>query len=178
MKGQDALFSHKGDEWETPRWLYDKLNSDFVFDLDATATQENALAPGYFTKEDNALKQDWFIDYGEDGIVKTVFLNPPYSKISAFMKKAYKESLKGAVVVCLIPCRTDTKYWHNYCMKASEIRLVKGRLKFNNRTLPSWKEDGSHKVSSATFPSCIVIFDKRKTDINSDIYPLLRIITK
>ena len=175
MKGQETPFSHKGDEWETPKWLFDKLNSDFVFDIDAAATQENALAPGYFTKEDDALKQDWFIDYGEDGIVKTVFLNPPYSKIAAFMKKAYEESLKGALVVCLIPCRTDTRYWHDYVMKASEIRLIKGRLKFINKTLPSYREDGNFKTSSATFPSCVVVFDNRKINHGS---PLLLSIVK
>ena len=62
------------------------------------------------------------------------------------MKKAYEESLKGATVVCLIPARTDTKYWHDYCMKAAEIRFIKGRLKFGDQK------------GSAPFPSVVVIF--------------------
>lgn len=161
MKGQDILFSSSSDEWETPQWLFDRLDAEFHFDIDAAATQENSLASGYFTKSDDALKQEWFVDYGEDGIVSSIFLNPPYSKIAAFMKKAYEESLKGATIVCLIPCRTDTRYWHNFVMQSAEIRFVKGRLKFNNRTLPSWTPNSSHKLSSATFPSCVVIFDIR-----------------
>ena len=165
MKGQDVLFSKASDEWETPQWLFDLLNKEFDFQIDIAATQENTKCIGYFDKETNALTSEWISDdYDEDDIpiaggFYKFFLNPPYSQIAAFMKKAYEESLKGATVVCLIPCRTDTKYWHNYVMQAQEIRFVKGRLKFNNRTLPSWKSDGSHKLSSATFPSCVVIFD-------------------
>lgn len=73
-------------------------------------------------------------------------MNPPYSQIADWIKKAYEESLKGVTVVCLIPSRTDTRYWHSYCMKASEIRFIKGRLKFSNNK------------NSAPFPSAIVIF--------------------
>ena len=75
-------------------------------------------------------------------------MNPPYGKdIGKWMEKAYNESLNGVIVVCLIPARTDTKYWHNYCFKASEIRFIKGRLRFGNSN------------NSAPFPSAIVIFN-------------------
>ena len=158
MKGQKALFSKASDEWETPDWLYNLLFDEFSFGIDAAATEENHLAFYWWDKEHSALEASWLIPENS-GKLTSVFLNPPYSQIAAFMKKAYEESLKGAVVVCLIPCRTDTRYWHSYVMRAQEIRFIKGRLKFNNRTLPSYKEDGSHKVSSATFPSCVVIFD-------------------
>ncbi len=76
-------------------------------------------------------------------------MNPPYGRqIQLWLEKAYNESLKDSTtVVCLIPSRTDTKYWHNYCMKASEIRFIKGRLKFGN------------SKNSAPFPSAIIIFN-------------------
>lgn len=70
--------------------------------------------------------------------------------LKRWIKKAYEENLKGKRVVMLIPSRTDTTYWHEYIMKASEIRLIKGRLKF----------DGVK--GSAPFPSCIVIFNGKK----------------
>ena len=77
-------------------------------------------------------------------------MNPPYGReISKWLEKAYNESLQGATVVCLIPSRTDTKYWHNYVMKSSEIRFIKGRLKFGKA------------INSAPFPSAIVIFNSR-----------------
>ena len=143
MKGREVLFSHANDEWCTPDWLFWVLNQEFGFNADAAATDENAKCNCYFTKEHSALTSDWSTD--------TIFLNPPYSKIYPFMKKAYEASLNGAIVVCLIPIRSDTKYWHEFCMKADEIRFIKRRVKFSN----PYKE----KTSSATFPSVVVIFN-------------------
>jgi site-specific DNA-methyltransferase (adenine-specific) len=73
-------------------------------------------------------------------------MNPPYGReIGIWMRKAYESSLQGALVVCLVPARTDTSWWHDYAMKA-EVTFIRGRLKFNN-----------HK-NSAPFPSAIVKF--------------------
>jgi site-specific DNA-methyltransferase (adenine-specific) len=141
MNGKDTvLFSKASDEWTTPQWLFDLLDKEFQFDFDAAANDYNTKCGDCWLQ--NALEDSWMQWKG----VK-FFLNPPYSKIGAFMKKAYEESQKGAVVVCLIPSRTDTKYWHDYVMKAQEIRFVKGRLKFGDQK------------NSAPFPSVIVIFD-------------------
>src|SRR5690606_4287150 len=80
---------------------------------------------------------------------ETVFMNPPYGRVIAdWIRKAYEEAQAGALVVALIPARTDTRYWHEYVMKAAEIRLVKGRLKFGNSR------------DSAPFPSAVVIWRK------------------
>ena len=155
MNGKDTvLFSRKSDEWTTPQWLFDLLDREFHFQVDAAATKENAKLAVYFEDLDSVptLEFGWYMK----GAWERFWLNPPYSKIAPFMKKAYEESLKGAIVVCLIPCRTDTRYWHDYVMMAHEIRLIKGRLKFG---------DGKN---SAPFPSCIVIFDHSKYDKNND----------
>ena len=83
-------------------------------------------------------------DYGGRGI-EVCWMNPPYGReIGKWVEKAYKSN---AVVVCLVPARTDTKWWHEFCMKSKEIRLVQGRLKF-----------GGSK-NSAPFPSAVVVFD-------------------
>jgi site-specific DNA-methyltransferase (adenine-specific) len=138
MNGKDtALFSKASDEWSTPGWLFDLLDREFHFDCDAAADHTNQKCNRCFT---DALNLEW-VKWG-----RRIWLNPPYSKIGSFMKKAYEESLKGAVVVCLIPSRTDTRYWHDYVMKAQEIRFVKGRLKFGD------------SKNGAPFPSVIVIF--------------------
>ena len=152
MNGKNsAVFSRKSDEWETPQWLFDQLNEEFCFHCDAAATEENTKCPLYMGEPyADALKQPVWCGYapGEDAdyTVNRFWLNPPYSKIKEFMKKAYEESLNGAIVVCLIPSRTDTRYWHDYVMKAHEIRFIVGRLKF-----------GGAK-NGAPFPSCVVIF--------------------
>lgn len=80
-------------------------------------------------------------------------MNPPYgTEISAWIEKAYRSAKdNGATVVCLLPARTDTKYWHEFCVKG-EIYYIKGRLKFGNAK------------SCAPFPSAVVVFRPLITD--------------
>lgn len=138
---RDVMFSSKNEVWATPDWLFNQLNDEFNFDIDVCANNENAKCKKYFTINENGLKQEW------NG---TCWMNPPYGRnINKWMKKAYNESLKGNTVVCLIPCRTDTKYWHKYVMKATEIRFIEGRLKFGD------------SKNAAPFPSAIVIFNNK-----------------
>ena len=148
-------FSCKSDEWETPKEIFEKYDKIFNFQLDAAATKENALCNNFFTKEYDSLTKNWS-EY------KNIWLNPPYGKIiSKFIKKAHEESLKGCVVVCLIPGRVDTSYFHDYILPYSKIIYIRGRLKFKNRLLPSYREDGNFKSSPAPFPSMIVIFGEK-----------------
>ena len=146
------MFSSDDMTWETPQNLFNKLNDEFHFTLDVCALPQTAKCKEYYTPEIDGLKQEW------EGIC---WMNPPYGRqIGIWLKKAYEESLKGITVVCLIPSRTDTKYWHDYCMKSSEIRFVKGRLKFGNST------------NSAPFPSAIVIFNNDNSDLKINSYNL------
>jgi site-specific DNA-methyltransferase (adenine-specific) len=165
MNGKDtALFSKASDEWSTPQWLFDQLDQEFNFDCDAAGQRENSKCIHHFQ---DALIHPWYREPEAGVSLKSFWLNPPYSKIGAFMKKAYEESLKGAVVVCLIPSRTDTRYWHDYVMKAQELRFVKRRLSFYGRIkVPGQPKDTPKDQikymmgkSPAPFPSVIVIFD-------------------
>ena len=132
-------FSSKTDMWATPQAFFDKYDEKFNFELDVCATDENAKCDNYFTEKIDGLTQDW-IGYGN------VWMNPPYGReIIHWMEKAYESSLKGATVVCLVPARTDTKWWHEYAMKG-EIEFIRGRLKFGDAK------------NSAPFPSAVVIF--------------------
>ena len=133
----EVHYSSRNREWSTPVDLFQELNEVFHFDLDACADASNAKCACYFTKHQNALTQRWR---------GTVFMNPPYGReIAAFMRKAYEESLLGATVVCLVPSRTDTEWWHRYA-KRGQIIFLRGRLRFGNAN------------SSVPFPSAIVIF--------------------
>ena len=130
-------FSSKTDMWATPQAFFDKYNDIYKFDLDVCATRENAKCEKYFTEEDDGLAQEW---------TGVCFMNPPYGReIIRWMKKAYESSLRGATVVCLVPARTDTKWWHEYAMMG-EIEFIRGRLKFGDAK------------NSAPFPSAVVIF--------------------
>jgi len=118
-------FSSTSVERETPQALFDKLNNEFHFTLDPCATLENTKCSKYYTKEQDGLKQDWSGDI--------VYCNPPYGKeMTKWIKKSIEESKKGAICVVLIPARTNTNWWHDLCMKATEIRFLRGRPKFGN----------------------------------------------
>lgn len=154
---KDLIFSNKSDEWETPQDLFDKLNDEFHFTLDPASREYNHKCKKYYTEQDDGLSKDWSDE--------VVFCNPPYGRsISKWVKKCYEEHKKhGVTVVMLIPSRTDTSWFHNYIYnKATEIRFIKGRLKFINRTFPSWREDGNFKVSPAPFPSMVVVYRKQE----------------
>lgn len=140
-----AMFSSKTPEWETPQSLFDTLDSEYHFDLDPASTDENAKCERHFTKADNGLEKNW-------GGCR-VFCNPPYGReIGVWIRKGYEESRKpNTIVVMLLPARTDTKWFHDYCMKG-KIRFIKGRLKF-----------GTAKTS-APFPSMVVIFESEVKD--------------
>jgi site-specific DNA-methyltransferase (adenine-specific) len=134
-----GLFTSRTEEWETPNYVFLPLNQEFKLKVDVCATSENAKCKIFFNKSADGLKREWS--------PFRCWMNPPYGRdISKWMKKAFNESQRGALVVCLIPSRTDTKWWHDWVMRASEIRFVSGRISF-----------GSSK-NSAPFPSCIVIY--------------------
>lgn len=128
-------FSSKDSEWETPQAFFDMLDREFSFQLDVCATSENAKCKRYYSE--NSLEKEW------DG---RCWLNPPYGrKIGEWMKKAYETALQGYLVVCLVPARTDTRWWQSYVLKG-DIWFVPGRLKFGN------------SKNSAPFPSAVVVF--------------------
>lgn len=139
-----GMYTSNSEEWGTPQELFNRLNKEFNFTIDICASKENTKCPKYYTKEEDALKQEW------GGVI---WMNPPYGRqIGNWVKKAKEIARQGkATVVCLLPARTDTAWWHDYVMKANEIRLIRGRLKFG---------DGK---GSAPFPSAIVIFKKGST---------------
>ena len=138
MRNMKALMSSKTDMWETPQWLFDRLNALYHFDVDVCAMPENAKCATYFTPEQDGLAQEW------KGIC---WMNPPYGReIGKWVRKAYESVQNGATVVRLLPARTDTAWWHDYCMKG-KITFLRGRLKFGKAT------------SGAPFPSAIVVFE-------------------
>lgn len=125
--------------WETPDKWFEYLDLEFGFTLDPCCVSETAKCKKYYTLKDNGLYQSW--------AEERVFMNPPYGReIPKWMEKAYKESREnGALVVCFVPARVDTNWWHQYATKG-EIRFPKGRVKFKGAK------------TSAPFPIAIIIF--------------------
>ncbi len=134
-------------DWCTPQDFFDKLDREFHFMLDAAATDKTAKCTLYFTPETDGLSQSW--DCGG-----AVFCNPPYGReIPKWIAKAYHEStVIQSPIVLLIPARTDTRYFHDYIYGKSEIRFIKGRLKFT--------DEKGNTSSAAPFPSMVVVYNR------------------
>ena len=129
-----ALFSHDSHHWATPRTLYDALDNEFHFTLDPCPERGNQDAL-WHGAEVNGLARPW------SG--HRVYCNPPYGpRVSEWLRKANE----AEVAVFLLPARTDTRWWHEYAMKADEIRFLRGRLRFGAAQ------------NSAPFPSVILVF--------------------
>ncbi len=120
-------FSSAKQDWKTPEAVYNALDDEFQFDFDP--------CPAHPTFDGLA------VEWGQ-----RCFVNPPYKEIAKWMQKAYSEWASGSLVVMLIPSRTDTRWWHDFVMKATEIRFIRGRLRF---------QGAKH---NAPFPSAIIVF--------------------
>lgn len=145
MKGQEQLFSSHVQVYSTPQFLFDKLNNEFNFTLDPCADNNNYKCKRYYTDDENGLTKEWTNE--------VVFVNPPYNALKTWIKKCHDEFVNNKVtIVMLIPSRTDTAAFHEYIAPvASQIRFLKGRLKFNTS-------------NSAPFPSAIIVFNNVKYD--------------
>lgn len=144
--GMQVYYSSEDLKWETPQDFYDKLDEEFGFTLDPCCVAETAKCSTFFTPEEDGLKQSW---KGH-----TVFMNPPYGReIGPWMAKAAEESAMHRIeVVCLVPSRTDPKWWHDTVMAyGANVRFVKGRLKFGNSD------------TGAPFSSAVIIFGPNTT---------------
>lgn len=127
-----VMFSSASDDWSTPSDVYSALNEEFRFNYDPCPIK------GKLNWSDCGIHKSW------SG--KTCFVNPPYSEVNTWVAKGFGSARdEGATVVMLLPSRTDTRWFHEYCTQG-EIRFIKGRLKFGN------------SKNSAPFPSMIVIF--------------------
>lgn len=128
------------DDWETPDWLFQILNREFHFTLDLAASDHNTKCNKYFTKDDNALKQD-ITD-------EIVFCNPPFFLKDQFVQYAVEYS-KTNTIVMILPVATSTKLFHQHVIKAAEIRFIEGRVNYclNGR-----------EIKGSNFDSMVAVF--------------------
>lgn len=123
-----VCFSSLRSDWRTPRAFYQALDAEFHFDYDPCPTVPSC----------DGLTSEWGMRN---------YCNPPYGRqIAKWVRKAHEQAAKGRLCVLLVPSRTDTVWWHDHCMCATEIRFIRGRLKFRDAK------------NNAPFPSAIVIF--------------------
>jgi len=145
-----SWFTSEKDNWETPNWLFQILDSFYEFDCDVCSNEYNALCKKYFTIENSCLRNFWY---------NTNFMNPPYgSEIKSFILKAHEQyHLFDKKTIALLPARTDTKWFHNYIYNKTEIIFIKNRLQY--KIMGKGDKD-------APFPSMIVGWGVKKNDFN------------
>lgn len=147
-----GLLRHQSDEWATSRDRFAEWDRKSYFDLDVAATTENALCARFCAVESDGLVQ---------GLPGTVRCIPPHSSVGKWVKKAYESSLADAIVVCLVPPRTDTRWWQEWATRA-KCRFITGRLHF-----------GEEK-SGRPFPSILLVFRPSTADEGSGAAPFGR----
>jgi site-specific DNA-methyltransferase (adenine-specific) len=137
------------DEWETPQTLLNDMlqKINFTISLDVCASESNARFPHYFTKWNDGLVEEW---------TENFFMNPPYSQIDLWIKKAWNEVQKHKINGLILTfAKTDTKWFHEFVYDSeknvwkSEFLPIKSRVKF--------LKDGTESKNSAPYPSCWII---------------------
>jgi len=130
--------------YETPDEIFLPLNDEFGFTLDVCALEQNAKCKKFFSPEDNGLIQDWSKD--------VCWMNPPFGReMKKWVKKAYVEWKNGATVVCLLPARTNTAWWHDWVMQG-DVRFIRGEVTFKGQANGLW------------MPMSIVVFDHKESE--------------
>lgn len=128
----------------TPRSLFQQLDDEFHFTLDAASSDANALCDRHFTEADESLWQPW--------APAIVWCNPPYGRgLERWVRKAWEESCVGATVVLLVPATSDTGWFHDYALRYGEVRFIRGRVDY-------LRDDNPAASGRAFFPSCVVVF--------------------
>ena len=168
-RAQKTLFASEKSDWATPQWLYDLLDEEFAFGLDAAAqdaeTDEEWAArcakagialprqvanwkhPNFLSEARSAFYVDWHREAGG----KAAFLNPPYGRAITHWMALAKRWGEKMVVAALVPARTDTNwFWDSVLDGAQQIRLIRGRLRF---------EGGG--AATAPFPSAVIVYGPR-----------------
>ena len=144
QKSYAACMSSRDQTWQTPRALLDAVLQAAdreAFNLDPCSSLPDGPVPAalHWTEADDGLSRPW------SGMI---FVNPPYSRsLPHWVAKCAAEADAGAVVVGLVPSRTDTRWWHSHVAGQAAVVMLRGRLKFGGGT------------SSAPFPSAIVVWN-------------------
>ena len=193
------------DSWQTPQWLFDKLNEEFIFRVDLCATWGNTKTYRYYEDyinnvqaERNTIGPTQYREIKPYEVLNqyqyecSAFMNPPYSNPKPFIEKAWEDS-KYCKIVCLVKCDPSTKWWSTFwdygvkchwcggeagpcpyyydlvlaCNKCCDTGTYNGpkpgcEARFFPKRIKFDPPDGyTGKVSSPSFASALLIFDRR-----------------
>lgn len=111
-------------DWQTPPSLFDKLNTEFEFTIDAAAAADSHVLDRFWAVEDDGLMQPWA---GE-----TVYVFPPMNELGLWTEKAMFEARdNGVTSVILSPGFTETRWFYEHVANAAtEVRFIRGMVQF------------------------------------------------
>lgn len=134
-----ALLQSGNTCWATPWDFFQRYDAQYHFTLDVCAQAHNAKCARHFSPQDDGLAQSWA---GE-----RCWMNPPYGReIGRWVEKARREAERGALVVGLLPARTDTQWFHEHVLPVAHVVFLRGRIRFVGAAHP------------APFPSMLAIW--------------------
>lgn len=110
----------------TPLAFLDAVKKRFNikdFSIDLATSCKNAIVPAYYTEHHNALLQDW-------NVGGVAWCNPPYKKITLWVKKALKESRNGQKILMLLPASVGSNWFRDYVFEKTPVLYLNGRLAF------------------------------------------------
>jgi len=123
--GGSTTPKNERDCWQTPIEIFNALDLEFGFWLDAAASETNALCAHYLTEMDDSLSSEW-ASFG------AIWCNPPYSDIGQWVEKAAEQCRKQTQpVVMLLPADISTGWFSSALESADELRMITGgRIQF------------------------------------------------
>lgn len=123
--GGSTTPKNERDRWQTPIEIFNALDLEFGFWLDAAASESNALCAHYLTESDDSLNSEW-PSYG------AIWCNPPYSDIGPWVEKASEQCMEQKQpIVMLLPADISTGWFSSALESADELRMITGgRIQF------------------------------------------------
>ena len=128
-------------DYGTPWDFLDAVESRFgklAFDL--AATDENTVVPDdgvlklHYTPQDDSLSQCWTQHKG------LLWLNPPFARISPWVKKCDESHGAGRVILLLTPASVGSNWFSVYVYRKAYVLFLRPRLTFRGADDP-YKKD-------------------------------------
>lgn len=121
--------SDEVDDRALPQDIFNELNKRFRFTVDVAAAQHNAKLERFYDRGNCGLSRSWA---GE-----RVYCNPPYSNITPWVVKAWRE-VDAELIVMLLPAnRTGQAWWQKHVERFRDrwnsrlrVEFLPGRIRF------------------------------------------------
>ena len=110
------------DDWQTPQWLFDKLNSYYNFTFDCCSNGNNSKCTSWTSN---------FLMYVTAGIKHIHWINPPFSKAPDMIRHFFKVVQRGVGIYRMD--NMETKIWQHILTKSDWIFIFNKRINYEDK---------------------------------------------